>query len=49
MSRLEAQEMAAGLYYPTPEPVITALAHYLRLPKRYAPSFRQCRVLARRH
>ncbi|HZC06234.1 MAG TPA: DUF6094 domain-containing protein [Ktedonobacterales bacterium] len=30
MARLEA--VGAGLYYPTPEPVITALAQYLRLP-----------------
>lgn len=30
MSRLEA--IAAGLYYPTPEPVVTALARYLHLP-----------------
>lgn len=30
VARLEA--VGAGLYYPTPEPVITALAQYLRLP-----------------
>ncbi len=30
MSRLEA--IAAGLYYPTPEPVVVALARYLALP-----------------
>src|SRR5579859_1389645 len=30
MSRLEA--VAAGLYYPTPEPVVTALARFIALP-----------------
>lgn len=35
MSRLEA--IAVGLYYPTPEPVVTALARYLHLPA--APAY----------